>query len=173
MSEATQVQSNQTATTTETEGQSQTRPQVSILDFIRGWEASVNDGSGVKGCAEKLGLTPETCQARASKYRNPEFEKVDKVDANGNTVYKRAKVGENGETETTDKELAKVNSQGKHVTVRVYATDEAGNKIVKRQALPLSKMPRGGGSRLAGNLDEAFALLAELQGGGSDESDSQ
>lgn len=138
--------------------------QVSMLDFIKAWETSVKDNSGVQGCADKTGLTPDTCQARASKYRNPEFKQVPKRDADGKIVYRRNVKGEAGEVETTDKTLAKKNKQGKPIAVKVFAKDAKGEKILVRRAIGLSTMPRGGHSRLVNQLDEADALIASLRG---------
>lgn len=171
MSQATQVQSNEAAAQqSQSSGRTET---VDMLEFLEAWETSVQDGSGVEGCSAKTGLTADTCQARASKYRNPEYKKVNKTDSEGNTVYRRAKTGENGETETTDENLAKRTKQGKLIPVKVYATDKDGNKIEVRPGLSLSTMPRGGHSRIANKVDEAEALLARLRGETpADESDA-
>ena len=137
--------------------------KIGMLEFITAWETSVQDATGVKGCAAKTGLTPETCQARASKYRNPEFKLVKKTDG-GKTVYRLAVDGENGETETTNRKEAKLTTQGQPVVIKIPALDAAGNKIEIRKGLSLSTMPRGGGSRISTQVDAAEALLAKLRG---------
>ena len=139
------------------------KAQVTMLQFIEAWETSVIDESGVKGCASKTGLTQDTCQARASKYRNPEFKKVKKT-LDGKTVYRLATDGPEGETETINRKEAKLTTQGQPVVIKVEALDPEGEKIQVRPGLSLSTMPRGGGSRIASQVDEAEALLARLRG---------
>ena len=137
--------------------------QVSMLQFIEAYETSVIDETGYEGCAAKTGLKLNTVKARASKLRNPEFEMEDKLEGD-KPVYSRAVTGPNGETETTDKELAKKNTQGKLVKVRVFTLKD-GEKVVRRPALSLSDMPATGGRvRIASQVDEAEALLARLRG---------
>jgi len=140
--------------------------QVSMLEFIEAYEVSVEDGSGYEGLVKKLDgrITIDTAKARASKLRNPEYELTDKLE-NGKNVYRRAVDGPNGETETTDKELAKKNTQGKSVKIRIFKLDAAGNKIEKRPGLELSDMPAVGGKvRVANQVEDARALLARLKG---------
>ena len=50
-----------------------TRIRVSMPDFVRAWQGSEN----VQEVADKTGLTITSAQARASKYRAPEFETDD------------------------------------------------------------------------------------------------
>jgi hypothetical protein len=128
------------------------RTQVSMLDFIRAHENS----NSIAEVAEATGLTEASVQARASKYRNPEYEMTPKRDSEGNIVFKT----DDG-SETTDESEAKLNSQGKPIRVMIRALRN-GQPIVKREAIPLKKFPKGGGSRV--NVDEALALLAELRG---------
>lgn len=136
---------------------------VTMLQFVEAWETSIIDGTGIEGCAAKTGLKAATCQAKASKFRNPQYKEINKV-LDGKAVYKRAKVGDGGETETTDEALAKVNSQGKKVHVKVFALDAGGNKILQRKGISLSNATSAATSRVANQVDEAEALLARLRG---------
>ena len=168
--QATQTQATEQAQSSES--QSETRQNVDMLTFIEAWETSIDDGTNLQGVADKTGLTQDTCQARASKYRNPEYERANKTvtkDGQTLTVFKRSVAGPNGEQETTNKDEAKQTTQGKPVPVQVYKLDKDKNKIVKRRAIPLRTMPRGGFARLETKVDDAFELLAKLRGQSVDE----
>lgn len=58
-------------------------PRTTMIDFIRTWEGS----NSVPEVAERLGMTQTSVQARASKYRSPEYAMNDdgtfKLDSNG------------------------------------------------------------------------------------------
>ena len=60
------------------------KPRVKMIDFIRTWE----DSESVPEVAERLGMTPISVQARASKYRSPEYltneDGTFKLDSEGN-----------------------------------------------------------------------------------------
>ena len=135
-----------------------------MMEFIEAHEGSFNDGTFLKGVAEKTGLTTATCQAKASKFRNPEYKKSVKTDAEGNVVYRRAVEGAEGETETTDETLAKRSKQDKPITISIYDKDANGKRLVIRRPIPLREFPRGSHSRLESQVDDAMALLAKLRG---------
>jgi len=139
--------------------------QVTHLQFIAAFVASKKDGTGLAGVAAKTGLEKGTCQTRASNIRNGQFKMVNKT-VGGETVYRSAVPGENGETETTDKALAKSNKQGKLIPIKVKALGADGKPIVTVRPIPLPQLPREGGVRNEAHFDEAMALLATLEGEG-------
>lgn len=128
------------------------RTNISMLDFIRAHESS-NSSAEV---SQKTGLTEASVQAKASKFRNPEYFMVQKTDDKGRGLYRTDTGGE-----TTDVKKAKRNSQNKPIQILIKKLDADGTPIVKRQAIPLKMFPRGGGSRI--DVNGALALLEELR----------
>jgi len=135
--------------------------KVSWQDFVKAYFASVADGTGMAGVAQKTGLQPATCTQRASSLRNPKYRQTTKL-IGGEKVYQLGKIhrGEDGVVETTDHQKAKTDKQGKAMLVKVNATDASNKPILLRDGLKLPAMPRGGSSRI--NMSEAELLLAEL-----------
>ncbi len=142
-----------------TEATEATTEQVTHLQFIAAFVASKKDGTGLVGVAQKTGLEKGTCQTRASNIRNGSFKMVNKLDGEL-TVYRATDAS--GLDETTDKELAKVNTQGKLIPIKVKFVGEDGNTVVTVRPIPLPKLEREGGKRNEAQYDEAMALLASL-----------
>lgn len=130
---------------------SEKKEQVSMLDFVR----AHTESDSIREVAEKTGLTEQSVQARASKYRQPEYKMTPKLNAQGEVLYRTEDGGE-----TTDKAKAKHTKQGKAIKVMVRELDGNGQPIVTRKAINLKKFPKGGGTRL--DVDAANALIAEL-----------
>ena len=129
------------------------KDNVGMLDFIKAHETS----DSIQQVSQKTGLTEASVQARASKYRNPEYKMSPKLNDEGKIIYRRE-----GGGETTDNSQARVNSQGKLIRVMVRELDKNNQPIVKRQAIPLKTFPKGGSTRL--QVEEALELLRELRG---------
>ena len=146
------------ATATAAKSEKSETKTTDYLAFIKVWQTSPD----VATVAKRLDCTPESAQARASKYRQTEYAMQDKTE-NGQTVYFDAEG-----KETTDKEKAAMtggkNPQPK--VVRIRQKDEKGKDIVKRRGIPLKKMPKGNKQI---DVDAALALIESLANPQSDE----
>lgn len=126
------------------------KKNVTMLEFVQAHTL----GDTIADVAQATGLSPQSVQARASKYRQAEHKMTAKLDTDGQVIYHTADGGE-----TTDKSLAKRNTQDKLQKVMIREL-ENGEPIVTREAINLKKFAKGGGVRL--DASAANELIAKL-----------
>jgi hypothetical protein len=150
-------QSAETATETTTavaEPVVTTKEQSLLTRAVIAWQTS----NSVQEAVEKMGIDPKTKQPYTKErlqgilnpYRQPKYDMIDKVDAEGKTVY-----------QLNEDKTPKLDKKNKPVPVQVRRKDAQGNDIILRQALNLKNMPRGRqvSSGFESNLEEIAAAL--------------
>ena len=114
------------------------KKNVPVLDFVTAVQSSNTAQEAVdKLAAQGFEITKNSLQARASKYRQPEYKKIPLI-VDGKPVLK----------------------EDKKTPVLVDFKDGDGNKVVVRPALPLKKFARGGGVKLTSQMDDILAAIA-------------
>ena len=131
------------------------RSNMTMMEFVEHHTLS----DSIAEVVERTGLNAATVQAKASKYRQTEYEMEQKLNGEGEPLFRTEAGGE-----TTDKAEAKHTKATEKVAAKAIKVLvrklEDGKPVVKREAINLQKFERGGGTRLqAGDANELIAKL--------------